>query len=243
MTSVGQLALPFTHQPHFTRADFLAAGSNEDARTWLSRTAQWPQHRLALWGEGGCGKTHLLHIWASEHDAEILAGPRLGSTIHPTGGAVAIDAADACPEPRVLLHLLNQASEAGCAVLLAARRPPARWPTALPDLASRLRAIVAVQIAPPEDAMLRSLLARLLAQRQVWVPEAVQDWLLLRLPRTAAVVREAANRLDRQGLERGIAIGRSLAADVLDELRNDPEFQESFESTDADLSRGAPSIL
>jgi chromosomal replication initiation ATPase DnaA len=50
-------------------------------------------------------------------------------------------------------------------VLLAARTPPAHWPVRLPDLASRLRATTAVEIAPPEDSLLRSLLARLLAER------------------------------------------------------------------------------
>ncbi len=52
-------------------------------------------------------------------------------------------------------------------VLLAARAPPARWQFGLADLASRLRAITAVEIGPPEDTLLRILLARLLAERQL----------------------------------------------------------------------------
>ena len=66
-----------------------------------------------------------------------------------------------------LLHLLNAAGEAGLPILLAAPAPPSRWPVRLPDLASRLRAITAVEIGPPEDALLRTLLARLLAERQL----------------------------------------------------------------------------
>ena len=103
-------------------------------------------------------------------------------------------------------------------MLLAARTPPARWPVRLPDLASRLRAVTAVEIRPAEEELLRALLARLLAERQISVPEAVQDWLLLRLPRTQAAMREAAARLDHGALAAGRGVTRALAAAVLDEL-------------------------
>ena len=47
----------------------------------------------------------------------------------------------ACAEEAALLHLLNARAEAGSRCCSPAAPPPARWPVALPDLASRLRAI------------------------------------------------------------------------------------------------------
>ena len=78
--------------------------------------------------------------------------------------------------------------------------------------------MTAVEIRPAEEELLRALLARLLAERQISVPEAVQDWLLLRLPRTQAAMREAAARLDHGALAAGRGVTRALAAAVLDEL-------------------------
>jgi chromosomal replication initiation ATPase DnaA len=219
-----QLALDFPHEPRFAASDFLPADSNAEARAWLARPAGWPQRRLALWGEPGCGKTHLLHIWAARNSAIRLAGPGLRFTAFPRA-PLAIDDADLAP-PRDLLHLLNAAAEAGQALLLAARTPPARWPATLPDLASRLRATTAVEIRPAEEALLRTLLARLLAARQCAVPEAVQDWLLLRLPRTQAAIREAAARLDRAALAAGRPANRALAAAVLAEIAELPPARE-----------------
>ena len=106
-------------------------------------------------------------------------------------------------------------------MLLTGREPPARWAVTLPDLASRLRATAAVGIGPADDALLRILLARLLSERQVIVPQSVQDWLLLRLPRTAGAVREAAARLDRLALARGGPVTRSLAAEAAAALAGD----------------------
>jgi len=68
---------------------------------------------------------------------------------------------------------------------------------------------------------LRTLLARLLAERQLAVSEAVQDWLLLRLPRRPAAIREAAARLDRAALATGGRVSRNLAAAVLASLESD----------------------
>ncbi len=218
-----QLALPFAHRPDYADADLLAGPCNADALAWLERTTAWPAGRLALWGAAGCGKTHLLHIWARTRRAVLLAAPELpGLMLPPTRPVALDDAADA--DETALLHLLNSAAEAGWPVLLAARLPPARWPTRLADLASRLRATTAVQIEPPDDALLRALLARLLAARQIAVPEPVQSWLLTRLPRSPAALGEAADRLDRAALAAGRGITRTLAAAAVQDLLAMDEF-------------------
>ena len=241
-----QLALPFAHRPRFARMDFIPAPSNAAALAWLDRdgAAQWPDHRLALWGDAGCGKTHLLQVWARDHGALLLPGTALGALgslsalgglamlpDHATaayarggiaadgpGGGIAVDDADMATDEHALLHLLNAAREQRLPVLLAGREAPSRWPVALPDLASRLRATVAVALGRPEEALLRILLLRLLAERQLAVAQPVVEWLLLRLPRRADAMREAARLLDHAALASGTAVTRLLAAAVLDEL-------------------------
>jgi chromosomal replication initiation ATPase DnaA len=212
-----QLRLPFPHQPGFAAADFMPAPSNEAALAWLRRTADWPDHRLLLWGGAGCGKTHLAHLWAERTGAALYPGPAIRSLEIPAGeipaGGAAIDDADLADET-ALFHLLNAARESRQPILLTARQPPARWAITLPDLASRLRAVTTVGIGPPEDSLLRALLARLLADRQLSVPATFQSWLLLRLPRTPAALRQAVARLDADGRP----IDRALAAEILADL-------------------------
>jgi chromosomal replication initiation ATPase DnaA len=190
-----QFALRFAHVPTYG-PDFLAASSNAEALTWLDRASDWPQHRLAVWGEPGCGKSHLLHLWSRRSGARVVSGPAL-EDVEPQA-ALAIDDADRSPG-LALLHTLNAAAEAGLPVLIAGRLPPARWQASPADLASRLRAVIAVEIRAPEDSLLKALLARLLAERQLAIPETLQDWILLRLPRTPAAIRAAAEQIDRGG--------------------------------------------
>lgn len=213
MRPTGQLALPFVHQASYDPTDFLADPSNAAALAWLE--APWPAGRLALWGGAGCGKTHLLHVWAARAGATLLSGPALTGLVPlPPSGGVAVDEAE-CAAERPLLHLLNAAAEAELPVLLAARTAPARWDTALPDLASRLRAVAAVEVGLPGEAMLRALFASLLAARQLAIPDSLQDWLLLRLPRDPACLRAAAEQLDAAALAAGGRLTQAVAARVL----------------------------
>jgi chromosomal replication initiation ATPase DnaA len=209
-----QLPLPL---PHTAGTEpFLDAPSNEEARAWLARPASWPQGRLLLFGPEATGKSILARAWAGT--GPVLPGPALAPpTAPPHAPRLAIDAADQAPE-HALLHWINAAAEARAALLLIARAPPARLRLALPDLASRLRGTLSVGIAEPEDALLRALLARHLAARQIAVPEAVQDWLLTRLPRTAAAIAAAAVRLDRASLARQLPVTRGLAREILADL-------------------------
>jgi len=212
----GQLALPFRHRPRYAAFEFLAAASNEEARLWLGRTGVWPDGRLVLWGPPGCGKTHLLHIWAEAVGAAVLSAASAGDlTGAARSGALAIDDADRASDEAMLLHALNIAAAAGRPVLLAGRKAPALWPVGLEDLASRVRAAAAVAIGMAEDSLLAALLARLLAEHQLVVGPAVQDWLLNRLPRSPEAICAAVAWLDAIALASGRSVSRDLAAGAL----------------------------
>ncbi len=216
-----QLPLPLGFAPGYAAADFINDESNAVARAWLADPARWPNWRLALHGDAGLGKTHLLHVWADQAGATLVDGPGLRKPLL-AGGIAAIDDADLA-DPEALLHTLNASAEAGHCVLLAAREPPGRWPVALPDLRSRLRATLATELAMPTDALCAALLVRLLSERQLTLAAPLQDWLLARLPRSAGILREVVARLDRASLAYGRALTRPLLADVLAALDMDDD--------------------
>ncbi len=214
-----QLPLPFQHQPRYDSPDFIPAESNREARAWLD--TEWPDQRLALYGPPGCGKSHLLHIWARRTGATMLAGQTLADLDGmPDHGALALDDGDLVRDETLLFHLLNTARDRGLRLLIAARTAPARWPVRLPDLSSRLRAIATAEIHEPDDELLVALLQRLIADRQLIVTHPARDWILTHCPRSPAALREAVARLDRENLVTGGPVTRTLAAKVLkdDEL-------------------------
>jgi chromosomal replication initiation ATPase DnaA len=169
----------------------------------------------------------MLNLWAQKIGARVLqAGSLRGLPAAPVT-AIAVDDADTVPEETTLLHLLNAAAEAGHPVLLTARLPPARQVHGLADLASRLRASLAVEITPPDDELLHALLFRLAVTRQLRISPVVAGYLLQRLPRTPAALREAVARLDRAALAAGGKVTRQLAVQALGDLLT-PDFSDKL---------------
>jgi chromosomal replication initiation ATPase DnaA len=222
MPRTPQLLLPFSDEPAYAESDFIHAESNAAARAWIARPSEWPERRLAIWGDGGCGKTHLMHIWARRVGASIWAGASLlGLPERLPPGGIGIDDIDAVVDETTLFHWLNGARDAQVPVLLTSRVPPARLPTRLPDLASRLRAFTVVGIDPPEDSLLRALLAHLLSDRQWRLDIDVQERILPLLPRAPARLRAFVARLDRVQLAAGGRVTLGLVKEVLNELPSD----------------------
>lgn len=245
-----QLVLPLPVGTRFDFAELLEDASNAAALAWLRRPAAWPGGRLALHGPAATGKTHMLRGLAARLDWPVMDGLGLrGLPLPPAGAGLVLDDADCAPEEEALLHLLNLAAERGQSLLLAAREAPARWPVALPDLRSRLRAMTAVAVRPPGDALLAALLRRHFVLRQLRVEQAVQDWLLARLPREAAAMAEAAARLDRAALAAGGRVTRPLARAALAELPGFGPFPDEAADDDDSMSvreadwPGTPTLL
>ncbi len=214
-----QLALPLPAAAPFEAEPVLADESNAEALAWLARPEAWPGGRLALHGPAATGKSLMLRGLAARRGWPVLLGPALrGLPDLPPGPGLALDDADCMAEEAALFHLLNLCAERRQRLLLAGRAPPARWPVALPDLRSRLRAMPAAGIRPPSDALLAALLRRHFARRQLRVEDGVQAFLLARLPREAAAIAEAAARLDRAALALGGRVTRALARATLADL-------------------------
>ena len=208
---IRQLALPLPVAASSDARDVIADASNEAARSWLAKPEAWPLGRLALFGAAGHGKTHLARAAAARFGWRWLDGMVLRGLPAPAPQGSVIDDADCVADEAALLHVINLCAERGETLLLIGREAPARWPVRLPDLASRLRATQAIGIGAPSDAMLRALLSKLFADRQLRVEPDVQTWLLTRLPRDAASLAEAVARLDRAALGLGGRITRPLA--------------------------------
>lgn len=217
-SSARQLPLPLDHAPSYHAAEFHPTAGSNLALEWLDKPEIWSHGRLVLWGESGCGKTHLLHIWAQSHGAHWLNGPALRGILPEVTTPLAVDDIDILSDETSLFHLLNAATAARLPVLMAARKPPARLALHLPDLASRLRASMTVEITAPDDTERAAFLARLAAGRQLVLNIQVRNYLLSHLPRTPAALIEAITRLDRAALAHGGKISRNLAANLMKDI-------------------------
>jgi len=214
-----QLAFPLGHATSFAREDFLEGPSNSAALAMVERWPDWPDRILVVVGPEGSGKSHLAAIWAEAAGARFLAARALAETNLPralsTGALVIENVAPEAVDERALFHMLNLTREHEAFLLVTAQAPPSGWRLQLADLASRLRALPVVELGAPDDALLRAVLVKLFADRQLAVDEAVITYLVKRIDRSFAGAREAVERLDREALRLRRPVTRALAAEAL----------------------------
>lgn len=217
-----QLTLNLAHRPALSIDDFLVSPCNESAISKIDNLENWTSPALVIVGEEGCGKTHLTRVFQSMHDAILLSPDDAPTTIVselPVTSAFLID--DAAPwigermHEETLFHLYNRCFESGERMMLTARGVPARWPFAIPDLASRLKSAALAEIGPPDDALLMAVLAKLFADRQVRVAPGVIEYVMPRIERSFAAVQAFVAAIDERALRDKRQITVPLARQVL----------------------------
>ena len=225
-TSPRQLALALDHSESFAREDFLTGPSNAAAFNLIERWPDWPDRVLLLVGPEGAGKSHLAAIWSQTTGARLVAARALEDVSLPgmlaTGALVVEDLSAGRYDERALFHLLNLVREETGSLLITARLPPAATAIALNDLASRVRSLPVVNLAAPDDALLRAVIVKLFADRQLAVEESLVAYLVTRIERSFAAARMAVERLDREAVRLKRPVTRALAGELFREAEAAP---------------------
>lgn len=189
---------------------------SESNRAAVEALADWPNligGVMALCGPPGCGKSRLAQAWAERVGAVALHGAEaaLVDPLELEGRPVLLDRAmDADDE--TLFHLINLAQAPGGAMLMVSRPAPSAWDVALPDLRSRLDAVISVPVEAPDDAILAAMLEARFAERGIRPTKDVVPYLLRRIDRSAAAAEAVVAALD--DLHRPVT--RALAREVVE---------------------------
>jgi DnaA family protein len=169
--------------------------------TWLS-------------GPGGAGKTHLLQAICAAASERSRAGyVPLRQVAHLGVGvldglaqldSLCLDDLDAVAGElaweRRLFGLLRETEEAGGALTIAARAPPALLPWALPDLGSRCAAGAVLALRALDEAEQHAALELRARLRGLELPDETWQWLRRRYPRDMRLLYELLDTLDEAAL-------------------------------------------
>lgn len=193
-----QIGLPLDW-PEPERDDaFILAPANAEAVRHLEHWGTWPVPASILTGPRKSGRSLLGRLFAAK-----------------TGGRLIDDAWR--EDEETVFHAWNAA--------MASRRPlllvtdEAGWEPALADLRSRIAATPVVRILPPDDALVRALVERGLAQRGLAAPPNLLRWLATRIERSYVGIGDAIERLDRAALSERRRLTIALARDALGRTR------------------------
>lgn len=208
-----QMRLPLQSELPDGAAGFVVSDSN---RTAFEAVQDWPNligGTMAICGPEGSGKSRLGQLWAERVAAAAVHGAEaaLVDPLEIEGRPVLLDDAMQADD-ETLFHLINLAQAPGGALLLIDRPAPSAWEVRLPDLRSRLDAVISVPVEAPDDAVLAAMLEARFAERGIRPAKDVIPYLLRRIDRSAAAAAAVVERLDV--LHRPVT--RALAREVVE---------------------------
>lgn len=214
-----QLLLDLGQRPALGAEDFIVSASNRLAVELVDAYPAWRDRAVVLVGPEGSGKTHLAHVWQLNSDAAIVSAGGISEAVmaeHARRRAIVVEDIDrGLADEHVLFHLLNQLRDLGGHVLLTARNAPGAWTVAMPDLRSRVRALPVVNVGEPDEALLRAVLLKLLADRQLMASPSAITHLARHMERSMSMALQIVETLDRRVWQSKQPVTRDLARDVL----------------------------
>lgn len=218
-----QLRLQLGSPPSYRRETFIVSSSNAEAVRALDAWPAWHGGALALVGPEGSGKTHLAQTWRQRSGAAELDPAASPSDLREVAGLpVLIENADRS-DPETLFHLINMAAQPGAGLLLTARTAPALWPAALPDLRSRLNALLVAELGAPDDELLQGVLQKFFRERHIRPADDIFSYLLRRMERSVPVALAIVEKLDEASGAEHRPVSRALARQILEEDDETPD--------------------
>ena len=100
-----------------------------------------------------------------------------------------------------LFHFFNRCRDAGARLIVSAHLTPDELDVQLPDLLSRLKSGVTLQLNDYRDADRRRLLQYRANRRGIYLSDEVALFMLHRLPRDTGLLMDALEKLDRASLQ------------------------------------------
>jgi DnaA family protein len=216
-----QLLLEFPSQSP-TLANFVP-GENGELLYQLRELASGRSNErmVYLWGEAGCGRTHLL-LACAEAASGIYVHCEAETRFEFDVDFVAVDDVGALDEAGqiALFHLYNRLKEAGGALLVSGDEPPARLDVR-EDLATRLGWGLVYQVRPLLDEEKRSALSAHAKDMGFEISVEVVDYLMHHVRRDLPTLMKMLDALDEFSREAKRPITIPLLKEVIERMKCD----------------------
>lgn len=225
MVEANQLLLDLGGAPSLTRDDLVVSAANLNAASLIDSWPHWPSPWAILIGSKGYGKSHLAEIWyetAMPHRVKPSKMSDDDLDEAQNGRQILIDGLfEGQFDEARMFHLMNAVRNARQTMLITTETSPALWHLETADLRSRFKAATTVEIGAPDDALLRAVIAKLFADRQINVGPDIVEYLATRIDRSLDSVNRVVNRLDNEALVSKTRITKPFIARVLENIESE----------------------
>ncbi len=213
------LSLPISYDA----GDYIIGAQNQQIIAIMQQFPHWNSAWIWIEGDEGSGKTHLAHMFQSvmELSEIITINKPLEVLQQELEHKPYLVFDDTIPQDaqgqEILFHMINMVkNNQGHGVILSPFLE--QDSNVLPDLRSRLDQMMRFRLRPPDDDMVRALLMKLFADRQLQLRLPQLNWLVPRMRRSYPFLRDFVQNVDAMSLSTHKGITQPLLKAVLEQM-------------------------
>jgi hypothetical protein len=175
---VDQIALPLDWPQAQDESRFILSEANRDAFDHFRHWSLWPVKATLLTGPRRSGRSLLARSFVARVNGRLF------------------DQAESRDEEE-LFHAWNAAQDSGHPLVMIVDKVPPEWEVTLPDLKTRLAVTPVARIEQPDDALFRSIIRLLFADRGLHIPDEALKYIGERVERSYWMAERVVEAIDR----------------------------------------------
>ncbi len=218
MSELNQLLLEFNYKTNFNEHDFYLSKSNSNAFNLINRWPDWDKKIINISGEKFSGKSHLASIFKIKSKAYMLNGKNINNSIFKNLKLyenIIIDDFDACKEEEILYSIFNLVDQDNKYMLINSLKPINEIKFNLPDLVSRLKNCIYVEIENPDDELLFAIILKNFSDRQIKIEKKIVNFIISRIDRSYRKIDEFIYKIDELSLKKKKPINIKTIKEIL----------------------------
>ena len=217
-----QLIFNFPFKKTYLSQDFYVSKNNFNAFKLIESWPQWPSRFINIFGQKGCGKTHLANILSSKISSLIISSREIDENImnkFKTKECLIIDDFDNDIEEKLLYSIINLASQDNKYLIISSLISLKKFKINLKDLNSRFTSFIEVGIDLPTDDLIKVILTKNFSDKQITISKKNIDYVINNIDRSYEKINLFSNLIDNLSLEKAKPINLKLVKDVLNKLK------------------------
>ena len=219
-----QKTLNFGHKDDYSVKNLYKSTCNEIAINFIN---EWPKTTInnnifCIYGPSGSGKTHISKVWMEKSDAIIFNGISDLSFDYLSGFDRNLIFEDIAlnknwPE-NLLFEFINEIKSSRLSLLITCNSDPLKIKWKTKDLISRFTSFTNIEIKLPDDILIRKLLIKQFADRQLSLDSEQIEYISKRIERSYSSIIRIVDRVDNLALQHKKAISKNIIKEAIKHL-------------------------
>ena len=214
-----QLIFKFPFSKKYYEQDFFVSSNNFSAFKLIDSWPVWPGKWLNIFGDNGCGKTHLAKILEKKIDrTKLIEAKSIKNDIIKdlnNLNCLIIDNFNNNIDEKLLYSILNHSKQLENYLLINSVSPVKKMKFKLVDLKSRIDSFLYIGIELPTDDLLRVIISKMLSDNQIRINPKITDFIINNVERSYEKMFKVIKDLDELSLSTGKSININLIKKVL----------------------------